>query len=391
MNDTKYLNIIKTDNTLSDANLLKQKFKVHDPEKLPNLSSSLPLDYREAQIEYGYNVRPRSGEIKDRPYVWCAHDEQPTHWKGYVMKSPSGIRFLIGAQKCGKDIYGLDFNAIENNFKELEKRQDYIKRWQSTLAALPTAIDALNTFLKDPTLGHFSDARVKLEKQMPDLYKQLKISIMRHDSKLLIDERIRDFAAEEKRSDEYNQEDEAFNSLRKKENLTLTEFQARRKAFNKEKKNRNKQEIYKIIHREIGRLAGENFIKSRVPPKRIVSECIANLNNLYNEMKSQETEQFSNRKLYTTLDKVKKCISKIDTELKKLQSARDFFGFRNLTTIASWATKHADIYNKYKVNGHSLVQENNNRHLRISLPSNYQVPDKIQDIESLRVALSRAN
>lgn len=391
MGSLKPTELLKTEiKQLSDAELLEQQFKTDDPENLSGVSSALPTDYKDAEIEFWYDVNPGSGKTtEDRSYVWCAHCGKVTHWKGYVMKSSSDARFLIGAETCGRKLYGLDFNQTENKFDTLRSRQNYLFRWNATIEALPNAVDGLSEFLKNPILRQFEEARSGFEREMNDLYVQLNKAISRNDGRLLIDERVRDFEAEQRRNDTYDQEDQAFEASR--QSMTLTAFKEQRKEFKKQKNTRNRGEIYKTVQRETGRIAGDDFLKSRATPIQIISGCIADLRNLHGEMKGQATEQFSNQKMSTTLTKVKNYIANVETELKRLRAASGFFQLNNLTTIATWTSKVPEIRGQYKVRARTLIKEDANRDVQISLPSDYKVPMNIVALETLKVALTRAN
>ena len=89
-----------SDEQPSDSEILERQFDTDDPEQLPGLRSVLPANFSTAAIEYWYDLSPPKGLHRD--YVWCAHDKKATHWRGYVMKTLDGVRFLLTwrAQTC---------------------------------------------------------------------------------------------------------------------------------------------------------------------------------------------------------------------------------------------------------------------------------------------------
>ena len=142
----------------SDAELLKRAFITRDPERLSSVSKTLPDNYLTAEIEFWYDLTPPKGQERD--YIWCAHDGRETHWKGYVMKTEDGVRFLIG-KDCGKDIFGHDFNQIARSFSVLHTRQGYLIQLGSTAAALPAAIKELRHLIAHPVLGQYQTVKAR--------------------------------------------------------------------------------------------------------------------------------------------------------------------------------------------------------------------------------------
>lgn len=82
--------------SVSEDHLLTVDLTTDDPEKLENLTLTVPDGTEEPFVEYGYNLRGL-----EREKVRCAHCNQP-HLAGVVVNK-GGLRFLVG-HICGAHI-----------------------------------------------------------------------------------------------------------------------------------------------------------------------------------------------------------------------------------------------------------------------------------------------
>lgn len=90
---------------VSDVELLARVFTVDDPEALDGLVAAVPAISETPAIEFWYDVTPprrhgRPADPMDRAFVPCVHCKASRHWRGYVMRSDAGERFLVG-KDCG--------------------------------------------------------------------------------------------------------------------------------------------------------------------------------------------------------------------------------------------------------------------------------------------------
>src|SRR5437763_899960 len=113
----------------SDKLLLGRTFQIQDPRGLPGLVAHVPP--RAAIMEFEYDVgppAPRNGPPDRTRMLPCAHcGPAPNHYRGFVMKTEEGERFLTGIV-CGSKIYHLEFDNIMKEFQSLKVRQSELNR-----------------------------------------------------------------------------------------------------------------------------------------------------------------------------------------------------------------------------------------------------------------------
>lgn len=365
----------------SDTDLLEKNLVSSDPEQLENLSKKMPDNYKEADIEFWYDLTPPKGV--ERNYIWCAHDEKETHWIGYVMKTPNNTRFLIG-KDCGKKIYGLQFNITSRSFDGLRSRQLDLRRWNSVVASLPKALKELTDFSQSAILTQFEDTKSNLRLGMSELYSAL-VKTLRNEGKLVIHERVRDYAAEANRTEGLEQEQQQLTNLRS--NMTLSSFQKAREVLKQKQAKAGQKAIYKTIEIERGRLSGRDFLRKGPSVKERMQQIVRSLRATYEEIRTLKTDNLDDKKLKSILTKIKKLISEIETEIGRLNLANDFFEIQNLTIIASWASEMFGA-STYISSGRKLTYQTDSGDIDVSLPDDYKMP-VLKDFDVLRLAFTQ--
>ena len=200
---------------LSDGKLRMVSFRFHDPERsIERFNRNKPDASRGLDVIGYYDETPPGGR-KANPnpeFVWCCHCQKPTHWKGYVIQDGDGELFIIGAQNCGKDHYGVQFDSAEAQFNNQLRRQSVLERWDlaaARAAPLQTAIE---------TLLHCEPLR-RIEKLRQDVVKASETCarLLRRHAKtaapLLLHIVERDHEAERVRQEKYEQAVRAFQYL----------------------------------------------------------------------------------------------------------------------------------------------------------------------------------
>ncbi len=372
----------------SDAELLKRAFITRDPERLSSVSKTLPDNYLTAEIEFWYDLTPPKGQERD--YIWCAHDGRETHWKGYVMKTEDGVRFLIG-KDCGKDIFGHDFNQIARSFSVLHTRQGYLIQLGSTAAALPAAIKELRHLIAHPVLGQYQTVKARLRSEMPDIHRNLVAAVSRRGGLLVVEDRVRDYAAELRRAERQGDEDEELERAREKKErgeMTLTAFKRLRDEVHLRQKSRANDPIYTTVERTVGRVSGGDLFGFDPVPREVLQTRLDDLRTLQEEL-SGPTEGISTRKLQAAFRKLRECVEDVEVQLQRLRAPMEFFDKTNLATVAGWATNVPKCTGKYRSVGRTIVWEAPREDVEVMLPAGYEVP-ATPKLEILKLALSRS-
>ena len=373
----------------SDAELLEREFVTRDPERLPGVSKTLPDNYLKAEIEFWYNLTPPKGQERD--YVWCAHDGHQTHWKGYVMKTVDGVPFLIG-KDCGKEIFGHDFNVIAHGFNARLKRQGYLIQLGSTVAALPAAIEELRNLIGHSMLGHYEKVKKRLRSDMRDLQRNLVAAVLRRGGSLMVEDRVRDYAAELRRADRQGDEDEELERAREKKErseMTLTAFKRVRDEIRLRQKSQVNDPIYTLVERSVGSVSGGDLFRFEPAPREALEKRLDEMHSLHEEM-SGPTDCLSTRKLQTVFRKLRECVKDIEVQLQRLRSPTDFFTARNLATVVDWANQVPKCGGKYRSVGRTIVWEAAHDDVEVTLPPGYEVP-AMPKLVVLKLALSRSD
>ena len=373
----------------SDADLLEREFVTRDPERLAGVSKTLPNNYLTAEIEFWYDLTPPKGQERD--YVWCAHDGRETHWKGYAMKTNDGVRFLIG-KDCGKEIFGHDFNMIARGFSALHTRQGYLIQHRSTVAALPPAIEELRRLIDHPMLGQYEAVKRRLRSEMPDLHRGLVAAVSQRGGSLVVEDWVRDYAAELRRAERQGDEDEELERAREKKErgeMTLTAFKRVREDIRLRQKSRDNDPIFTMVERSVGTVSGGDLFRFDRAPIKVLQAKLGELRNLQDELSAQ-TEGISARKFQAAFRKLRECIQVLEVQLQRVRAPVDFFTQRNLATVAGWATSIPNCDGKYRSVGRTIVWEASRDDVEVTLPPGYEVP-AAPKLEVLKMALTRSD
>jgi len=362
-----------------DADLLARRFTVDDPENLEQLSLSVPETDDPPVIEFAYDLTPPRGD--ERPFVRCAHCKYPNHWRGYVMRCADGTRFLVG-KDCGAKIYGVDFKLVERRFGAQRTRQAYLRRLDRVQAAFPAALRRVGEIARSEVIGQYEAVHRDLKDGMPDLFRQLLQAVSFRAGVLYVEERVRDFAAEERRAE---RKKDAADEIAK---LTVTRRKALRKAGKLPKS--DDRPIYRAVEKAAGRLAGAGFFKAgSTSPSRDLAECHNRLKAVFHELNDVPSEHFKTRRLKQLFQTLRESIAGIEDVFAELDTVNRFFDPDNLKTVAAWATRTPECGGDYQASGNAIVHCRTvaiGGDLMIAAPAGYRVP-KMQALVPFRLAL----
>jgi len=366
---------------VSDAELLARQFTTDDPESLDNLCLMVPETDQAPVIEFAYNLTPSKRE--ERPYVRCAHCKYPNHWRGYVMRYPDGRRFLVG-KDCGAKIYGADFTLVENRFDEQRTRKGYLRRLGNVRVAFPELLRAVGDILHDhPVFTQYQACRRELHDNLPNLCRQLSLVASRRQGMLAVEERVRDYAAEQRRDEHQKEEQEEVAKL------TLTQRKKLRKKGLLPKK--DERPIYRTIERHVGRLAGDSLFVSGISPRQAVLECHDRLKAIFREITNRGSENITTTQLRTLVRELGDILDRIDGQLDFLNAVPSFFNPENLLTVAAWASRIPACKGRYHAQGGILLRlpvDDGDSGIRITAPAGYTVP-RPDALSVFRLALTQ--
>lgn len=145
--------------------------------------------------------------------------------------------------------------------------------------------------------------------------------------------------------------------------------------------------MYKFVQKEIGTVAGADFVHSSCSPIKVIARHLKDIKDLHLCMTSVSTDDCTDQALKGYINKLQRCIAGFEDVLKSLRSALDFFEKKNLETLGVWVSKQRKLHSQYKFTNKSIC----NSKAQLALPSNYQMPMSFCSVEKLKVAMTRAN
>jgi hypothetical protein len=325
---------------LTDDQILSRKFDIADPETLPNLMAAIPNGIKIKEIEYQYHTP--GGRAA---YVYCAHCKEHTHNKGFVLLYVNEMRALVG-NMCGKKHYGIEFNAIENEFRALQQRAQWLKRRNKLIDQEQQFLSEMDNLLKHPAIPMFEDLRREFNRVFSGLTRKLQESAIRQNGQLSIEEKVRDFDAEIRREEKIDLQKERAAKLSKSQRKQLV-YQGQ----NQSSKERLRP-IFKNILKPIGRVSGLDIIL----PKDQPSSILETLNNRTRIFYTQLKEETQTSKLGLLIRAFEKIVEDVSTEVFRLQTPTQFFEKRNLELLVTWANSQLSEDQKISFDNQKLAR-----------------------------------
>jgi len=205
-----------------DDHLRVASLRVSEPESIAGLCRHRPDPERQVEVIGYYDETPPGGRKSNpyHPFVWCCHCGKPTHWKGYVIRDSEDDLFIIGAQNCGRDHYGVHFEEAERAFNQQLRRQRALQRWDYVQLQIPIVTSRIDLALHSDELRQIDEARQAFKAASSDCYRQ----IVRHiQGRIPLKRRLseRDYDAENKRRRQFERSIVAFNAFSADERRAL--------------------------------------------------------------------------------------------------------------------------------------------------------------------------
>jgi len=291
----------------TEQQLLDTIFDTSSPELLNGISCDIPPD-KEVHIELAYSLNGRP-EGRAR----CVFCKWSNHYNGFVVRHRSGSRHLVG-KDCGFKLFGVDWSEFTKEFDAARDLASYLRRRNAVLAIRDYTVTRLAVLQSDPCIDTYDDIRRSFREVLPGLYHKLATSAA-GDGQISIEEKTRDFAAEEKRDD-------------KLDRMTLTE----RKALGL---NGKRKPIFKFIPVPIGHISGKSFFKTGTSPRESIKNAASIISDAFTGLENGGTNV---RTIKKHLKQLKDAVTIIEDSVAQLRNMTEAFEAGNLALIARWAT-----------------------------------------------------
>lgn len=219
---------------LTDEDLIDWNFRASDPQALDNLRTELPRNQEIPQIEFAYDTL-----LSGSGMVRCMHCKKTAknHNRGFVLFYADGSRALVG-KDCGAKQYGAAFEHAERQFQLARSRAHYLRRKRAIEANATEICDLVETVSSHPLVEMHSRLKKEFNWGMRSIAPSLADAAQKHDGALFSEERVRDYEAESTRV---------------------------------EKPGQKPRDIWRMVYRELGRLASPSFFRVDArPPSKLL-------------------------------------------------------------------------------------------------------------------------
>lgn len=306
-----------TDEEIRDADL-----RITDPYDQPDRVKKIPPGARLVDILNTYAFE-RWPEEKVR----CVDCRAHRHKYGFTGLLDDGSRVLLGSS-CGEEIFGTSWKQARNRLRDLSRRQGLLLRLDQLLPLIPELRRRLGEWHR--TCERLEASRRRFGKAMPALYGALEGQAARGDARLMVYEKIRNIAAEEK----------------------ATEDDGKPKS--------------KWVQREAHFAAGLAYFEATSPTAKIAATLallkeVAQVGGNTDAMALAAMRKYD-RRLADALESLRKIAGIYSGSVA-------FFEPRNLAGVAAWATASREIKGRYSAAGRELRDDNTDA--TMALPENY--------------------
>jgi hypothetical protein len=357
---------------LSEQELLRREFTTSDPESLPGVSDDPPPD-EPPEVECSYDMTGRGEKVR---CVYCKH---PNHFKGIVVRYPSGARRLVG-RDCALIHHGIQFAQQLNEFDAGAERQGYIRRRLALIAASGQVFNGFNELRSDPAVVEHDRVLRDLRELFPDLAAGL-ANAARRDERLAVDRVVRDEEGEKARRARLG---ERFEEERQKVKAAGKQWQ-----------------MFKHVFDDIGPLDGAMFFASGISLKKRLDEIQGAVQKVFRTLSGDD---LTTAQIRNGLRRLGDLREELADEFDRLDALAAAFAPDNVLRIVRWANeqvadqirrealqeqrKPGPISNRFASEGQS-IRELKGRwgNTTVSLPNVYRPPKRTL-LDTLKQATS---
>lgn len=356
--------------SIHDKKLLSRNFTVSNPETLENVIKSVPSDYETSLVEFEYDENP--GPNANRDKIWCAHCKKYNHFKGYVMNA-EGVRYTIG-HVCGSEIYGLEFNTIKRKFTQQKDRQQLVSQLRSLHENLPELTNEISILCDSTSFAQMDVIQRELQNNFKELTQKLRLAATNPPHILNKTILVRDFQAEERRSDKNERIQEEINLL--KATVTLSQFKRMKASGNVPKLESETEHIFKRVEQPIFMLKGVTlFTEKSATLKQRLGIVKSGLSELSAILRDVESKAFSNKAIRVLLKKQDALKSEMHLIAECLEAPRHFLTNHQFSEIVKWAHQNKELADTYSFTKGYLIRSNQvDGNVSFAIKNRYSVP-----------------
>ncbi|MGM4992729.1 hypothetical protein [Tardiphaga sp. 841_E9_N1_2] len=151
--------------TVSDEQLVNLDLEIDNPQTLPGMVQEVPADFKDAHVEFKYDLRGQ--EVEE---FSCVHGHHK-HKAGFVMKL-GDLRFMVG-HICAKSIYNEDFDQYVADIDAAIIRRDALRRVRELKDAVAPFSAWLAEVGQSDIFKHWSKLRGQIDSHMMWIFDSL--------------------------------------------------------------------------------------------------------------------------------------------------------------------------------------------------------------------------
>jgi hypothetical protein len=340
----------------SDDQLLSTTINTNDPLSLEGIVDTPPPNNGDLWFEMTYDADQN---------VKCVYGH--LHKKGIILRDAQYNRYPVG-HKCGFDLFGLDWNLLQNHIKRISDRKADLLYLRSIANALGEADHWLRKVPDHPSISALRILRETFASEAKSLFDEC-ASIARNDGFMYAEVDERDFQAEERRRERDSERNAALR--------TMTPAQRQREFKINGVPGSDKTPLFKKISRNFGSLPGVPIFDDREPLKDRIEaflEQFCSLRTICNEPTSSISLEGITRVAIRAIREFAEALEEIDAAL-------NFFTYSNLTKFSDWANKRVSG-RQFIVDGAALRVENEFEESSVRIAA----PKELTPIEAPEVA-----
>jgi hypothetical protein len=376
-------------NSLSEVQLLQTAFTTSDPEGLPGVVENVPPPTDQPPIvEYWYDFRG----TKRQSMIRCVHCRYHNHFAGYVLKTAEGERFLVG-HECGSKLYGARFEELRRDYDDAREHASNLRRWNNLQSALPSFLDWLSDLQCCEPVRTYRETKTAFRAELPRLYGAISVALNRDRGVLSLQEKLRDFEAENRAVDRFEE------AKKNWDGLTTTERKNRRR-FDGEKPPQPPQlPIFKFVPRAVMTVRADKFFSDRTLPHEQLGRALAAFQDLAAEIagatlrsaayEAHRDDRFRNRRhLFAStfkgvFNRVSTLLDVVRAAVEEMADMEVFFRPDSIATVVQWANAHPKITENFAMRGRGIASAG----ALVSLPNSF-APPSIEPVEKFIKAMN---
>lgn len=319
---------------LSDAELIGTEFRVSDPEQLEGLNPNVPDPDAHPIIVGYYDETPAGGRAANPkfPFIRCFHCGLRRHWKGHVVRDDRDQLYIIGASKCGREHYGVQYESAEKAFKNQLARQKALRRWENMLKLAVPMTDEVHLLLHSDTLAALELKRDEIRRASPRAFPHLQQTAAPGQPIIEVRDE-RNFAAEKERQERY---DRAFTAYQSKPSE-----ERRRIRDEGMKPELESDPIYKRDYIQLGYLEGAAFLTDEGDVRGAALALRTTLDGI-KSIQAQGTDKATSTELQRLLSQMTDRPDALRRALHAVSFTSLFFAPDNLARLEGWSRGKAD-------------------------------------------------